>query len=70
MDHFEAYQERRSGNNAVNMVPAWHGTSEEVMLKIAEGNFLEPDELPPEKQTDPGYFGKGIYFTQCVVCKH
>lgn len=35
------------------------------MFKIAALNFLEPDELPVEKQTDPGYFGKGIYFTQC-----
>lgn len=25
LDHFEAYQERRAGNGAVNMVPAWHG---------------------------------------------
>ena len=66
MTHFESYQERVSGNDSVNMVPAWHGTSEEVMFKIAEKNFLEPEELPVEKQTDPGYFGKGIYFTQYV----
>lgn len=30
MSHFEEYQERVSGNDSVNMVPAWHGTSEEV----------------------------------------
>lgn len=34
------------------------------MMKIAEYNFLEPEEILSEKQTDPGYFGKGIYFTQ------
>ena len=39
-------------------------------MKIAENNFLEPHELEVElakigkKMTDPGYFGKGIYFTQ------
>lgn len=37
------------------------------MFKIGESNFIEPAELPKEKQTDPGYFGKGIYFTQYDV---
>src|SRR5689334_3166055 len=42
----------------------WHGSSEKACFQIAENNFLDPTELAVSKQTDPGYFGKGIYFTQ------
>lgn len=68
--HLENYTERVSGNDRVNLIAAWHGTSEETVWRIAEENFLEPAELDAKlkslgkEQTDPGYFGKGIYFTQ------
>jgi len=60
---FNGYTEKLSTNTGkINLVSGWHGSSEETCMKIAANNFLEPHELT--KQTDPGYFGKGIYFTQ------
>lgn len=62
----EKYVERASGNEHVNLIGAWTGSSESTAWKRAESNFLLPHE--PEAlgiaQTDPGYFGKGLYFTQ------
>ena len=74
----EHYLEKFSGNERVNLVAAWHGASQEKVLNIAKGNFWKPRDLtaeelerldknmasPIEGVTDPGYFGRGIYFTQ------
>ena len=63
--------ERVSGNDRLNLIAGWHGTTEESCWNIAEKNFYDPAEREarrnPNKPIDPGYFGKGIYFTQYPV---
>jgi hypothetical protein len=56
----------------VRVLPLWHGTSKTVCHSIAstgftyfgKHHFFNPNALPGTfKNTDPGYFGSGIYFT-------
>lgn len=56
---------RVSGNESINLMLGWHGSSEESIKKIAQTGFLEPDELEAAgiKVTDPGWYAPGLYFT-------
>jgi len=78
LNQLENYVEKFSGNERVNLVAAWHGATEEKLRSIAKDNFWKPRDLTSEEiqrlennitthiegVTDPGYFGRGIYFTQ------
>jgi len=65
MSFFERSVLRVSGNERINMLGAWHGTSEAACYGIAEQNFrMPPPFFDPTLQKDPGYFGQGVYFTQ------
>ena len=54
--------ERVCGNEQINLVGGWHGTINKSAHGIANTNFYMPAENKESK--DPGYFGKGVYFTQ------
>ena len=56
----------------VRVLPLWHGTSSAVCASIASSgftffgkhHFFNPDaKAGTFKNTDPGYFGSGVYFT-------
>lgn len=57
---------RIPGNEGINLLLGWHGSSESTLLKIAENNFLESKDMAALgiTKTDPGYFGDAIYLKE------
>lgn len=57
---------RVSGNEKINLILGFHGADDVTIRLIAKGGFMEPSERETAKikETDGGFFGKGIYLTQ------
>ena len=57
---------RISGNEGINLILGWHGTSEANIRSIVQNNFydMSDPEFAASRKTDPGFFGPGIYFSQ------
>lgn len=63
MHHLGKSLERACGNEQVNLVGGWHGTISLAARGISRTNFRAPEDGDTVSK-DPGYFGKGVYFTQ------
>lgn len=63
MYHLGKSLERACGNEQVNLVGGWHGTISLAAHGISRSNFRTPEDEKAVSK-DPGYFGKGVYFTQ------
>lgn len=63
MYHLGKSLERACGNEQVNLVGGWHGTISLAAHGISRTNFRTPDDEKVVSK-DPGFFGKGVYFTQ------
>lgn len=57
---------RISGNDGINLILGWHGTSEDNVRSIMRNNFYDmtDPEFAAGRKTDPGFFGPGVYFSQ------
>lgn len=57
---------RISGNDGINLILGWHGTSEENIRSIVQHNFYDMTDpgFAAARKTDPGFFGPGVYFSQ------
>eukprot|EP00028_Trichosphaerium_sp_Am-I-7-wt_P003185 CAMPEP_0168519800 /NCGR_PEP_ID=MMETSP0405-20121227/7548_1 /TAXON_ID=498012 /ORGANISM="Trichosphaerium sp, Strain Am-I-7 wt" /LENGTH=302 /DNA_ID=CAMNT_0008540441 /DNA_START=150 /DNA_END=1058 /DNA_ORIENTATION=+ len=62
MNHLKNYTLRVSGNEQINLIGGFHGTTQDISFLIATNNFREPTKSKDKK--DEGFFGNGIYFTQ------
>lgn len=49
-----------------HLIMGWWGNKKEILEKIAISNFKTPKEVNIDS-IDPGYFGKGYYFTQFPI---
>ena len=66
MREFEQYPSRTSGNDRVNLLMAWQGGARQKYFSVASTGFITPDQWQALGMgvTDPGWYGRGLYFTQ------
>ncbi|XP_048239350.1 protein mono-ADP-ribosyltransferase PARP14-like [Haliotis rufescens] len=64
--HFRKAQERMRETKAGYEVPvlAFHGTKDTNIRSICEEGFRQPDHPEFEENTDVGWYGNGIYFSE------